>query len=96
MTQPPVQCSKLIPPQLVNKTEGAALPDFSLADTLKTQGDDLGSAKQEAILWQVFGLNQSGQLEKANNDKPSIVYIYSTCESLYNEARPRKKFLGIF
>lgn len=46
--------------------------------------------------WQLFGLEQSVQLEKANNDKPSIVYIVKSCEDLMNQSRPRKKFLGIF
>ncbi len=93
---PPAQCERLIPQQLTDATPGADLPDFSTADRLRAEGDELGSAREEAKVWQIFGLEQSGQLETSNNDKPAIRHIIKECEKLVNESRPRDKVLGIF
>ena len=46
--------------------------------------------------WQAFGVAQSGQLSKANGRMADTLYIFGECERRMNEARPRKKFLGIF
>lgn len=46
--------------------------------------------------WQKFGVGQSGQLSKANGRLSDTLHIFSTCEKRANDARPRKKILGIF
>lgn len=46
--------------------------------------------------WQKFGLAQSGQLSKSNGRTSDVLHIIKTCETKANDARPRKKFLGIF
>jgi hypothetical protein len=46
--------------------------------------------------WQGFGVGQTGQLVKANGRQADTVHIFETCERRANDARPRKKFLGIF
>lgn len=96
MTIPPAQCERLIPEQLTDPTPGASIPNFTRADQLRAEGDDLASAREEAKIWQIFGLQQSGQLEIANNDKPAIRHIIKECETLVNGSRPRNKVLGIF
>ena len=93
---PPAQCERLIPEQLTDPTPGAPLPNLDRADQLRAEGDELASAREEAIQWQIFGLQQSGQLEIANNDKPAIAHIVRECEALVNESRPRDKVLGVF
>jgi hypothetical protein len=45
--------------------------------------------------WQKFGVAQSGQLSKANGKNDDIIHIVTICEKRANDARPRKKFLGI-
>jgi len=46
--------------------------------------------------WQGFGVAQSGQLSKANGRTADVLHIFGECERLNNEARPRRKFLGLF
>ena len=46
--------------------------------------------------WQAFGVQQSGQLSKANGRVADTLHIFETCERLANEARPRKQLLAIF
>jgi hypothetical protein len=46
--------------------------------------------------WMQFGVEQSGNLSKSNARLGDVRHILGTCESNVNEARPRKKFLGIF
>jgi hypothetical protein len=50
----------------------------------------------EAKAWQGFGVAQTGQLQKANGRTGDILHIWGECERRYNEAKPRKKFLGVF
>lgn len=45
--------------------------------------------------WQKAFVGQSGQLEKANGRQADTVSIFKGCEKLINDARPRKKVLGI-
>jgi len=49
-----------------------------------------------ARAWQGFGVAQSGQLSKANGRLSDTLHIFGECERRANEARPRKKILGIF
>lgn len=46
--------------------------------------------------WQKFGVAQTGQLSKESGQKADIIHIFTVCERRANEARPRKRFLGIF
>ena len=39
---------------------------------------------------------QTGQLDKANGRTADTIHIFTTCEQMQNEARPRRRFLGIF
>ena len=39
--------------------------------------------------WQVFGLQQTGQLEKANEDKGGAGRLVKTCEDLHRTALAR-------
>jgi len=45
--------------------------------------------------WQQFGVGQSGQLTKANERQKDTLHIIGECEKRANDARPRKKFLGV-
>lgn len=46
--------------------------------------------------WQQFGVGQSGQLTKANERQKDTLHIIGECERRANDARPRRKILGIF
>ena len=72
---------------------GYPLPDFNAADTAPTE---LDAAREEAKAWQGFGVGQTGQLSKANGRQADTMHIFTTCEKRANDARPRKKILGIF
>lgn len=37
--------------------------------------------------WEAFGIQQTGQLDKANTDKASAISIYEACEAHDAEAR---------
>ncbi len=52
--------------------------------------------EDSARAWQGFGVAQSGQLAKANGRSADMLHIFGECERLNNEARPRRKFLGLF
>ena len=82
VTTAPADCSGFIPQRWAEPIKGYPLPPLELV------GD--------VVEWQKFGVGQSGQLAKANGMKEDIVHIFSECERRMNEARPRKKFLGIF
>lgn len=53
-------------------------------------------ADDELASWQKFGVAQSGQLSKANGRNADIIHIVTVCEKRANDARPRKKILGVF
>lgn len=53
-------------------------------------GDD------ELKSWQIFGVEQTGQLNKSNGRSGDLIHIFETCEKQANSARPRRKILGIF
>ena len=46
--------------------------------------------------WEKFGVAQTGQLSKSNARSADIIHIFTVCEKKANEARPRRKILGIF
>lgn len=72
---------------------GYPLPDFSAADDAT---NELDAAREEAKIWQGFGVGQTGQLSKANGRQADTIHIIETCERKANDARPRKKILGLF
>lgn len=41
-------------------------------------------------------VGQTGQLDKANGRVADTIHIFTTCEAMQNEARPRQRFLGVF
>lgn len=49
----------------------------------------------DARAWMQFGIEQSGQLDKANGRSADILHIVRTCEANANKARPRRKVLGV-
>ena len=93
MTTPPANCSEFIPPAWKQPVAGYPLPDFSAADAAP---DELDAARKEAKAWQGFAVGQTGQLNKANGRQADTIHIFETCERRANDARPRKKFLGVF
>ncbi len=50
----------------------------------------------EALSWQKFGVGQTGELKKESDTKLAIKHIWGECERRANDARPRRKVLGIF
>jgi len=46
--------------------------------------------------WMQFGVGQSGQLAKSNDRHADTLHIFAECERRQLEARPRKKWLGVF
>ncbi len=71
-----VDCGRLIPPTLKKPVPPVDLPEpRSFTD-----------GHQDAEPWMVGFLEQTGQLDKANDRSEGIDYIYSQCERLNNEA----------
>lgn len=70
-----------------------AIPDFAAIDALPTE---LERAEAEARAWMTFGVSESAQREAADGRTRDTIHIVTTCEELHNEARPRRRFLGIF
>lgn len=64
------RCSKLVPDNLWAPVEGAELPNPLLA----TDTD-----------WQIFGNEQTNNLDDSNQDKSSIQSIITNCEDLLQE-----------
>ena len=81
VTTPPADCAAFIPDAWRKPVAGYPLPPV----------DELDSPQA----WQVFGVGQSGQLEKANGRTADVLHIFSECEKRANGARPRKRFLGL-
>jgi len=50
----------------------------------------------DARTWMQFGVEQSGQLEKANGRTADVLHVVRVCEANVNKARPRKKLFGLF
>ena len=51
--------------------------------------------EDDALSWQKALVGQSGQLKKANDKPTDIKHIWQECERRHNEARPRRKLLGV-
>lgn len=82
------ECERLIPEQLLEDTPGADIPT---ARALPDGHDD-------AQPWQVGFIQQTGQLQVANEKPRAVDHIYSQCLALHREAarKANSKFLGIF
>ncbi|QTC87529.1 hypothetical protein [Brevundimonas pondensis] len=65
MLGPTVGCSSLIPSGWTEPVPSAALPP---ADAVETD-------------WQVFGIEQTGQLARANGRTADVVEIVTSCEA---------------
>lgn len=46
--------------------------------------------------WVTFGIEQSGQLQKATDRTADVLHIVGQCEANANKARARGKWLGVF
>lgn len=82
------ECDRLIPQSLLAPTEPADLP---VAAYLPDGHDD-------ATPWMLGFLEQTGQLQKANEKPGAVDHIYRECLALHRKAqqRAKPKFLGIF
>ena len=83
------RCEGLIPQMLLTAVETAPIPDAR----------QLPDGHDDAQPWQVGYIQQSGQLEKANERAPAVDHIYRTCLELHSEALrrdTRRRFLGLF
>lgn len=83
------RCERLIPPSLLAETPSAPLPEAR----------QLPDGHDDAQPWQVGFIEQTGQLEKANERAPAVDHIYRGCLTLHREALERdtrRRFLGIF
>lgn len=57
----------------------------------------LPDGHDDAQPWQVGFVEQTGQLEKANERAPAVNHIYRSCLEMHREAlRRSRRFLGIF
>jgi hypothetical protein len=82
-------CQRLIPPSLLAAVPSAPLPEAR----------QLPDGHDDAQPWQVGFIEQTGQLEKANERAPAVDHIYRNCLELHREALrrdTRRSFLGIF
>ena len=80
------RCEELVPPQLMEETPPADLP----------QSAKLADGHDDARPWQRGFVEQTGQLEKANQRPPAIDHIYRTCLELHRKALKRsdRGFIG--
>lgn len=78
----------MIPQTLLQPTRPADLPALTY----------LPDGSADATPWQIGFLEQTAQLEKADEKAPAVDHIYRTCLALHREAqkRARPKFLGLF
>ena len=79
-----VDCLAFVPPKVKERVGSAPVPELGV------------TVEDEAKGWQKFGVAQTGQLLKSEDDKEIILFIVGTCQTKYKQAVPRKKFLGIF
>lgn len=92
-------CSTLIPSSLRDDVEGAdigavpAKPDAERNTEPYTKWlEDLGN------MWRGFGVAQTGQLKKVNEEKKAVIEGQQLCEKRDAEAvrRAKPKILGVF
>lgn len=82
-------CGRLIPPSLLAAVPSAPLPE----------AQQLPDGHDDAQPWQVGFLEQTGQLEKANERPAAVDHIYRSCLELHRDALrqdTRRRILGIF
>lgn len=82
-------CGRLIPPSLLAATPSAPLPEAR----------QLPDGHDDAQPWQVGFIEQTGQLEKANERAPAVDHIYRNCLDVHREnfeRDTRRRFLGLF
>lgn len=87
VSTPPASCSALIPQGWKKPVQGAAIP--KPADTSQWIGKPLTDAMAAAIVapWASWGVEQTGQLDKANGRTADGIAIMERCEALVNAAR---------
>lgn len=79
-------CQRLIPASLLADTPPADLPEAR----------QLPDGHDDAQPWQVGFIEQTGQLEKANERAPAVDHIYRECLAMHRDALKRAKrgFIG--
>lgn len=80
------ECELLIPPSLLAPVEGASIP----ATELHQDGHE------QAEPWQIGYLEQTGQLDKANERPTAIDHIYRNCLQMHRNAlaKSQRGFFG--
>ena len=80
------RCEELIPSALLEAVPSADLPEAR----------QLPDGHDDAQPWQVGYVEQTGQLEKANERPPAVDHIYRNCLRLHREAleRSQRGFFG--
>jgi len=79
-----VDCLKFVPEKVKLRVGSAPVPMVTL------------TIEEEVKSWQKFGVAQTGQLNKSEDDKETILFVVKTCQDEFKQAVPRKKFLGVF
>ena len=82
-------CAALVPPDWKNGVPPADLPTSA----------KLADGHDDARPWQAGFVEQTGQLEKANDRTGDAMHIFTTCEQMQADAlkaATRKRLLGIF
>lgn len=110
VTSPPIiadktACSALIPDSMRDPVPGADAPRTVQRDVLTPDADDIERLEAEVRQlrgqlreWTGFGVGQTGQLAKANDESAAKLAIIERCEERDRAAieAARPKFLGIF
>lgn len=80
------RCEDLVPQSLLAPVEGAELPETR----------QLADGHDDAQPWQIGFIEQTGQLEKANERPPAVDHIYRKCLEMHRAAlkRSSRGFLG--
>lgn len=80
------RCEELVPPSLIEPVPSAPVPEAR----------QLPDGHDDAQPWQVGYLEQTGQLEIANERAPAVGHIYRFCLELHRRAlgRSRRGFIG--
>lgn len=74
-------CERLIPASLLADTPPAALPELR----------QLPDGHDDSQPWQIGFIEQTGQLEKANERAPAVDHIYRECLIMHRDALKRSK-----
>lgn len=74
-------CERLVPPTLLQPVKGAELPETR----------QLADGHDDAQPWQIGFVEQTGQLEQANERPTAVDHIYRNCLENHREALKKAK-----